>query len=124
MKRFPNFFYDLSCGDQYSLLIQTLLAKYKGIDLDGSLVNDICNDYSELMTIYNEECFFGCLPIEEMEMIPDRLLFSRSYKTFINKFNFQINVKSQLMNEQQFIAYLESVKEVADVKKRIQKLWT
>ena len=124
MNRFPTYFYDLSCGEQYVMLIQTLLAKYKGYTLDQELFDGIVKDYYELMNIYNEDCFFGCLPMDQIEMIPREMRFNGGAKWYVNEFTFSINVKGERMYENDFIKYLESIKEIADVKKKIQKLWT
>jgi hypothetical protein len=114
----------MSCAEQYSMIVQTLMAKYNGVVLDDEVVDNICKDYKTLMTIYNEDCFFGCLPIEEMEMFPNHLAFNERVKWYIKNFTFKVNVKNELKNEEEFIKYLESVKETADIKKRIFKLWT
>jgi len=123
-KRFPNYFYDLSCGDQYSLLVQTLLSKYNGYVLNQELYDGIIVDYYELMNIYNEECFFGCLPMQDIEIVAKGLTFGNKYiKYYVQNFVFHINVKGEKKTEDEFILYLESIKEIADVKKKIRNLW-
>jgi hypothetical protein len=123
-KRFPNYFYGLDCSEQYSLLVQTLLSKYSDIVLDQELFDGIIKDYYELMNIYNDECFFGCLPMQDIEIVPKVLNFGSEYiKYYINNFIFHINVKGDKKSEDEFISYLESIKEISDIKKKVSNIF-